>query len=86
MPNIKSAVKRMKTSEEARQRNKTVKSRITSTRRKLMDTVSTGDKEASNQAYRTYCSILDKAVKKGVVKANTRDRSKARANAVVVAM
>ena len=86
MPNIKSAIKRMKTSEEAHQRNKAVKSNITTLRRKFMATVATGEKDASTAAFIAYCSVLDKGVKKGVVKANTRDRSKSRAHARVAAL
>ena len=83
MPNIKSAKKRAKTSEEARQRNKAVKSRVKTARGKFMKTAAEGGLEASTEAYKTYCSTLDKAAKKGVIKRNTAIRRKRRAAARV---
>ncbi len=79
MPIIKSAKKRMRTSEEARLRNLALKTRVKSARRALFESFPAGDAKVSAQAYREYCSVLDKAAGKGVVKANTAARRKARA-------
>jgi small subunit ribosomal protein S20 len=79
MPNTKSAEKRMRTSEIKRQANRSVKGRIATIRRRFSETLESGDKAKSEQHFRQYCACLDKAVKKGVVKANTADRSKSRA-------
>ena len=86
MPNIKSAKKRMRTSAAAGQANRQVKSRITTQRAKLSKAIADGDKATSQELFKTYCSILDKAVKKGVVKANTADRRKSRVAAKLKAM
>ncbi len=83
MPNIKSAKKRAKTSEEARQRNKAVKSRVKTTRSKFMKATVEGAAEVTTEAYKAYCSNLDKAAKKGVIKRNTAIRRKCRAAAKV---
>ena len=82
MPNIKSAKKRMRTSEEARVRNKAVRTRVKNVRRTLLELTAPGaDAEAgpATDAFRTYCSALDKAAKKGVISRNTAIRRKRRA-------
>ena len=86
MPNIKSAKKRMKTSEESRVANQGVKTRVVSTRRKFIETAATGDKAASEARFRDFCSALDKAAKKGVIKANNASRRKSRAAAHLAAI
>lgn len=79
MPNIKSAKKRMRTSEISRVRNKMVKTRIKNVRRKMMEETAETPAPASAETYRTYCSVLDKAAKKGVISKNTAVRRKRRA-------
>lgn len=81
MPNIQSAVKRMRTSEKARLRNKAINSAITTARRRLLEALDAKDKEKSNTAFAAYCSTLDKAAKKGVIKKQKAVRRKRRAAA-----
>ena len=76
MPNIRSAVKRTRTSEKRRAANKSVKGRIAATRRKLHAAVAKNDKTECSRIFRKYCSQLDKAVKKGTLKANAASRRK----------
>lgn len=83
MPNIKSAEKRMRTSEKARLRNKAVNSAISTARRRLMELIAAKDKEKIGQAYSRYCSILDKAAKRGIVKKQKAVRRKRRAAAQI---
>ncbi len=78
MPNIKSAVKRCRTSEASRVRNRSVKREINTVQRNLEDSIAKGDRDASTKRYSEYCAILDKAVKKGVVTANLSARGKSR--------
>ncbi|MBC8453873.1 30S ribosomal protein S20 [PVC group bacterium] len=78
MPNIKSAMKRVRTTEKRTVINKTSRSRISSARRKFRDTVATGDKPQSEETYKVFCSALDKGVKSGIIKANTAARNKSR--------
>ena len=77
MPNIKSAVKRVKQSENNRAKNRAVKSKISTARRPIIEGVA--DKEQMKKAVAEYASTLDKAVKQGVIKKNTANRRKSRA-------
>ncbi len=86
MPNIKSAKKRMLTSEKSRVRNQAEKSKIKHTRRSFMDAVAEKGKEISAAELKSYCSILDKAAKKGIIEKNTAIRRKRRATEKVRAM
>jgi len=79
MPNIKSAKKRLKTSEMAYTRNVAERTHLKSTRKTFMQAVADSDKESTETCYRTYCSVLDKAVKHGIIKKNTAVRRKGRA-------
>ena len=78
MPNIKSAKKRLRQNETLRMANLAVKSKMRSSRRKFSDALDTGDAEQAKEQYAAYCSALDKAAKKGVIKKNTAIRSKTR--------
>ena len=49
-------------------------------RRKAREALSAGAAEAAAEAVRAYSSVLDKAVKRGVIKKNTAIRRKQRAN------
>ncbi len=86
MPNIKSAMKRVRTTERQTGVNRGVKTRVASARRGFNDAVAAGSKEVAQKAYNTFVSVLDKATKSGVVKKNTADRSKSRAHKRVAQM
>lgn len=83
MPNIQSAMKRVRTSEKARRKNKAVRSAITTARRHLLELIAAKDKEKAGPAFNAYCSILDKAAKKGVIKKQKAVRRKRRAAAKI---
>ena len=68
--NIKSQIKRIKTNEKARQRNKAVKSELRTYVRKFREAVETGNVEEATVAMRTASRKLDKAVSKGVIHKN----------------
>jgi small subunit ribosomal protein S20 len=68
--NIKSQIKRIKTNEKARLRNKAVKSELKTYVRKVREAVAAGDKEAATTALTAASRKLDKAVSKGVIHAN----------------
>ncbi len=70
MANIKSQMKRIKTNEKARLRNKSVKSELKTQVRKVREAVAAGDKETATVALATASRKLDKAVAKGVIHAN----------------
>jgi small subunit ribosomal protein S20 len=68
--NIKSQIKRIRTNEKARLRNKAVKSELRTFVRRVRETVASGDKEAATTALTAASKKLDKAVSKGVIHAN----------------
>ncbi|GII98171.1 small subunit ribosomal protein S20 [Sediminihabitans luteus] len=70
MANIKSQIKRIKTNEKARLRNKAVKSELKTHIRRVRETVAAGDKDAANAALVVASKKLDKAVSKGVIHQN----------------
>lgn len=70
MANIKSQLKRIKTNEKARLRNKAVKSELKTYVRKVREAVAAGDKETAATALAAATRKLDKAVSKGVIHAN----------------
>ncbi|SNS48999.1 small subunit ribosomal protein S20 [Micrococcales bacterium KH10] len=70
MANIKSQIKRIKTNEKARLRNKAVKSELKTYVRKVREAVAAGDKENATTALHDASRKLDKAVSKGVIHAN----------------
>jgi small subunit ribosomal protein S20 len=68
--NIKSQIKRNKTNEKARLRNKAVKSSLKTAVRKTREAVEAGNVEAATVAAREASQKLDKAVSKGVIHKN----------------
>ena len=70
MPNIKSQVKRVKTNEKARQRNKAVKSALRTHVRNFRRAAEAGDAEKATQDAKLANRQLDKAVSKGVIHKN----------------
>jgi small subunit ribosomal protein S20 len=68
--NIKSQIKRIKTNEKARQRNKSVKSSVKTAIRKFREAADAGEKESAIELMRDASRKLDKAAGKGVIHAN----------------
>ena len=68
--NIKSQIKRIKTNEKARLRNKAVKSSLKTAVRKAREAAAAGDVEKATEYQRAAARQLDKAVSKGVIHAN----------------
>ena len=76
MANIKSQIKRIKTNEKARLRNKSVSSSIKTAVRKFRDAVSVGDAAVISAELRTASQALDVAVQKGVLHKNSAANKK----------
>ena len=70
MANIKSQIKRIRTNENARLRNKSVKSALKTAVRRFREAADAGDRETAQTAMRTAARQLDKAASKGVIHAN----------------
>jgi small subunit ribosomal protein S20 len=75
--NIKSQIKRIRTNEKARQRNKAVKSSLKTAVRKFRQAAETGDAAAAQTALRAASRQLDKAASKGVIHQNQAANRKA---------
>ncbi|MFI1012905.1 30S ribosomal protein S20 [Streptomyces sp. NPDC020965] len=76
MANIKSQIKRNKTNEKARLRNKSVKSSLKTAIRKAREASASGDVEKAAVATREASRQLDKAVSKGVIHKNAAANKK----------
>ena len=70
MANIKSQIKRIKTNEKARLRNKAVKSSLRTAVRRFREAADSGDGEQAVEAMRRASRQLDKAVGKGIIHPN----------------
>jgi small subunit ribosomal protein S20 len=68
--NIKSQLKRIRTNEKARLRNKSVKSSLKTAVRKFREAAAAGDKDRAAGELVTASRALDKAVSKGVIHRN----------------
>jgi small subunit ribosomal protein S20 len=74
--NIKSQIKRNKTNEKARLRNKAVKSELKTAVRATREAIAAGDAEKAAEAVRVATRKLDKAVSKGVLHKNNAANKK----------
>ena len=70
MANIKSQIKRNKTNEKARLRNKSVKSSLKTSVRKFREAAEAGDAVAATTLMQQASRALDKAASKGVIHTN----------------
>ncbi len=76
MANIKSAIKRAKTNEKARLRNKAVKTGVKTAVKKFYVAVEDGDQQTAALAYAEASKKLDKAASKNVLHKNSAARKK----------
>jgi len=72
------ALKRQMQSEKRREKNRKEKSTIRTTVRKYREGIALGDKVTSEKQLAEVYSVLDKAVKHGIMKINKAARTKAR--------
>lgn len=70
MANIKSQIKRIKTNEKARQRNKATKSALKTSIRRFREAAAAGENEKALELARVAGRALDKAASKGVIHKN----------------
>lgn len=76
MPNTKSSIKDLRSARAAHTCNQAARSKVNTYRRKMAELVQAGDKAAAMTFYSELCSVVDKAVKSGILKSNTGDRRK----------
>lgn len=77
MPRIKSAIKRVKTSNKSHLRNISHKSKIKSSIKKFNLALSEKNQEETIKYFKDSVSFLDKSVNKGILPKNTASRQKA---------
>ncbi|HEV8056193.1 MAG TPA: 30S ribosomal protein S20 [Nocardioidaceae bacterium] len=77
MANIKSQIKRNRQNDEARERNKSVKSALRTAIRRFREAADAGETETAQHAARTASRKLDKAASAGVIHKNQAANKKA---------
>ena len=83
MANIKSAKKRILVNRTRAARNKSVKSAVKTSIKKVDAAIAEGNKEAANAALLETISAIDKATSKGVYHKNTSSRKVSRLSKAV---
>lgn len=78
MPNIKSAIKRVKTNEKRRIRNRIIKSHFKKAVKRVYLAMEQADKENLGELLKTALSEIDKAASKGTIHKNQAARRKSR--------
>jgi len=78
LANIRSQIKRNRQNEQARLRNKSVRSALKTYARRVRERLDAGDREAAETALRRATRAYDKAVSKGVIHKNNAANHKAR--------
>jgi small subunit ribosomal protein S20 len=78
MANHFSALKRARQTEKRTANNRSNTSRLRTELRRLRETLESGDAKQAKDAFGSTVSMIDKAVKKGVIHKNTAARYKSR--------
>ncbi|MDZ5470921.1 30S ribosomal protein S20 (plasmid) [Bacillus sp. 31A1R] len=78
MPNIKSAIKRVKTNEKRNAHNATVKSTMRTAVKKVEAAITNNDASVAKETLLDAASKLDKAAAKGLIHKNAAARKKSR--------
>ncbi|MBK1727758.1 30S ribosomal protein S20 [Halorhodospira neutriphila] len=83
MANIPSAQKRARQEEARRLRNKSRRSAMRTSMKKVLKAVKTGDHGQAQEAYREAVRVIDRTANRGVIHKNKAARHKSRLNARV---
>ncbi len=86
MSNARDTAKRIRVNETRRKRNAANKSLLNTVRRQYLDALGNADKSRAEEAFKKFCSTLDKSAQKGIISKNSASRRKSRAHAKLVAM
>lgn len=86
LPNITSAKKRARQSENRRQHNKHIRSGMRTTVKNVIHAIEAGDKKAATEAYKIAVPAIDSSANKGIIHKNKAARHKSRLNARIQAM
>ncbi len=83
MANIKSAKKRILTSAKRAERNKSIRSEVKTSVKKVDAAIAAGDKAAAQAALQNLQGVMGRATAKGVYKKNTNARKISRMSKAV---
>jgi len=86
LPNIASAKKRVRQSEERRMHNRHMRSRLRTQIKNVLKAIAAGDREAAVAAYNAAVPVIDSIADKGIVHKNKAARHKSRLNAHIKAL
>jgi small subunit ribosomal protein S20 len=78
MANIKSAIKRVEIAEARAKRNRSVRSQVKTSARKVLQAAEGGDADQAQDALRSAMSTIDRAAGKGIIHPRTAARRKSR--------
>ena len=78
MPNIASAKKRMRQNETRRIRNRSRRTRLRNSLRKLDEAIEAGDMDAVQAQWKEAQALLDRTARRGVIHPNLASRKKSR--------
>lgn len=78
MPNIKSSKKAVKVIAKKTENNHEMKARVKNLIKNCEKAIAAADKEKASDLFKEIQKVIDQAVSKGLIKANTADRQKAR--------
>jgi len=76
--NTKSAEKAARQADKHRQRNVTLRSRMRTAIRRIVDAVAAGKKEEAHSSYKVAVPLIDTLVNKKIIHRNQADRHKSR--------
>jgi len=86
MANHKSSIKRTRQTIVRTERNRAVKSRIKTLRKKALAAITAGDKEAATKASAEFSSAVDKAAKRSVIHSNKAANLKSKTAKAIAAI
>lgn len=85
MANNKSALKRIRQNTVRAERNKTLKTKVKTLKKKTLEAAEGGNAEEAQEQLRKFSSVVDKAVKKNIFHANKAANLKSKASKAVKA-
>ena len=86
MPNLKAAKKHVRQAEWRTERNTGLKSELKTLKKRLLVSISSGNKEESKELFKKVSSKYDMAAKKKIIHKKNADRNKSRLSKKVASL
>jgi small subunit ribosomal protein S20 len=83
LANIKSAKKRARQSEKRRMHNKSIRSAMRTSIKRVLGAIKAGDAAKAQEAYQAAVPMIDRMATKGIIHKNKAARHKSRLNAKI---